>query len=143
MTEENSSLEMIALNLRASCWLLASRPARITDQQKKVEDGVSSRAGQIEGLLKQPGSSDNWEEHGLDELLDFWKGSFWWIVSGGVLQCFRPWTLQRCMLDRPFSSYHFWEGFISFSFLGAKKATELAAKHHYFEDLNSFRFEGV
>ena len=30
---------------------------RITDQQKKVEDGVSGRAGQIEGLLKQPGNS--------------------------------------------------------------------------------------
>ena len=30
---------------------------RITDSQKKVEDGVSGRSWQIEGLLKQPGDS--------------------------------------------------------------------------------------
>ena len=36
--------------------LLEGNVARITDHQKKVEDGVSGRAGQIEGLLKQLGS---------------------------------------------------------------------------------------
>jgi len=33
--------------------VLEGNVTRITDQQKKVEDGVSGRAGQIEGLLKQ------------------------------------------------------------------------------------------
>lgn len=100
-------------------------PCRITDQQKKVEDGVSGRAGQIEGLLKQPGSSDSLRGTSEGELLDC-------HFSGGVDPRWveTPWVYTTmyagdvgyvgCCIYL-LQAIIFEKGYISFSFLGAKK----------------------
>ena len=56
-----------------------------------MEDGVSGRAGQIEGLLKQPGSSDNFGSLEGKLLV----GCQWRSVT----MLYTLDILERCMLD--------------------------------------------
>lgn len=107
---------------------------RITDQQKKVEDGVSGRAGQIEGLLKQLGNSGTRTERnhhggGTFGCRDGWKhhGMLPRMYAGDV-------GYVGCRLDIPFSSLNTFEkGYISFCFLGAKKP------HNSQQSITTFR----
>lgn len=102
---------------------------RITDQQKKVEDGVSGRAGQIEGLLKQLGNSGTRTERNHH--------------GGGTFGCRDGWK-HHGMLPRMYAGYVgyvgcwlflylfqaiiFEKGYISFSFVGPLKSHRLRSK---------------